>query len=96
MTARAKTTTWCRACHGTGRVDLPPSLQQALDFVRLEGSCTARELHLVMPDTTQTAANNRLEKLRELGWVTRTRALGRGWVYTLVGEKREKRTRRSA
>lgn len=77
----------CRTCCGTGRVEMVPSLRRTLDFLR-RGPATALELHRMELDAygsapSQQAFNNRLEELRELGFVGRARN-HRGWRYHLV------------
>lgn len=77
----------CRACRGTGRVDLVPSLRRVLDFLR-RGPATAIELRAMELETvgdapSANAFNNRLEELREYGFVGRARD-HRGWRYHLV------------
>lgn len=70
----------CRRCSGCGRVDLPEELQATLDVVRA-GPITARMLSKAMRGRSPTAANNRLEDLRALGFVTRAQH-GKAWFYT--------------
>lgn len=72
----------CRRCRGCGRVDLPQELQATLDLVRA-GALTAGAVAKIFRDRTPTAANNRLERLRELGFVIRMQA-GRNMVYEAV------------
>lgn len=71
----------CRRCGGCGRVDLPEELQATLDVVRA-GPITARMLSKAMRGRSSTAANNRLEDLRALGFVTRAQYDGKAWLYT--------------
>lgn len=70
----------CRKCHGTGKVALPLALLETLRAVPRDG-ITSYELNIShFPALTPNAQNNRLEELRELGFVTRIRE-GRFWRY---------------
>jgi len=68
----------CPKCNGSGRVFLPCLLNAVRQ--RLRGGRTAPELLDQFPGVGVTALNNRLEKLRALGLVTRKRE-GRAWRY---------------
>jgi hypothetical protein len=77
----------CRTCDGTGRVDLAPTLRWTLRYLR-RGAATAKELMAVELKRfgiapSQQAFNNRLEELREYGFVGRSRER-RGWRYHLT------------
>jgi hypothetical protein len=69
----------CSRCEGTGRVPLVPSLDETLRALA-RGPRTPSELSDAL-DVPGTAMNNRLEKLRALGLVTRWHAVSRGYVY---------------
>lgn len=73
----------CRACDGTGHVSLPAEMLNTMALLR-RGPITAPELRQYMPEGSRsaTAANNRLEVLRQLGFVER-RKEARRWVYSL-------------
>lgn len=79
----------CPTCHGEGRAPLWRTLQETLDLLRARGPLSATQLHemwqVAHPFDRRrvTAINNRLEELRDLGFVERERA-GRGWVYRAV------------
>lgn len=75
----------CPTCEGTGRVPLIPSLREALDMLSNHGAYTPPELALMI-GVSATAANNRLERLRSLGLVTRERVT-RGHSYTIAKGK---------
>ncbi len=74
----------CSRCSGTGRVDLPPELQATLTLLRQRGAMTPTQLHETMDFGGVTAANNRLETLRKLGFATRERIDGKRWKYSAV------------
>ncbi len=69
----------CSACGGCGNVELPPSLQVTLNYLRRNGSRKPSALAVTF-DTTLTAMINRLEKLRLLTLVDRVR-VARGYAY---------------
>lgn len=70
----------CAHCDGTGRVPLVPSLAMTLIRLRAMGPTRPGALARSL-GTGSTAMNNRLEKLRALGLVTRERHPQRGWIY---------------
>lgn len=72
----------CRSCGGTGAERLPLVLWDVLNLWDLGGEWAAPEVAAVL-DMTPTAANNRLESLRELGFVDRFKR-GKRWIYRLV------------
>lgn len=74
----------CSRCTGTGHVPLPPELQMTLDLLRKRGSLTAVALFGHMEYGGATAANNRLESLRRLGFARRERVNGKVWKYSPV------------
>jgi hypothetical protein len=78
----------CHACDGTGHVPLPSYLQRTLDILR-RGPLTSIELrrHMEKGRTGTGAANNRLEKLRRLGYCRRDLD-GKTWVYSLVVDRK--------
>jgi hypothetical protein len=72
----------CTACDGHGRVPLSQELQDSLDKVREGGVETAEDLWKTMAKGLwKTAAVNRLERLRTLGYLERTKR-GRTWHYS--------------
>lgn len=73
----------CDKCGGRGIVELSDSLDETLSLVPKRGTISAHELAAKIPGITANAQNNRLEKLRALGFVTRTRA-GKFWRYSRV------------
>ena len=73
----------CSSCGGTGHVPLVPSLSETLDALR-DGPRTAESLAHELNVWNTTAMNNRLEKLRALGLVSRVRVV-RGYVYAARG-----------
>ena len=79
----------CSCCDGTGQVGLPAILLRVLELVQ-EGHRSARDIYTVLKeegvDVKQTAINNRLEYLRQLGFLTRQK-VGRFNVYALVEQK---------
>ncbi|HNB46706.1 MAG TPA: hypothetical protein PLL72_21180 [Burkholderiaceae bacterium] len=72
----------CRSCGGSGKELLPRVLIDVLSLWDLAGTWTASEAAAVL-DSNATAINNRLEALRELGFLDRKR-VGRRWSYWLV------------
>jgi len=84
MTKRPKLP--CPKCDGTGKIPLPEPLLETLTFVRAakNGGVTASEAHAgLYPESIMgiTAFNNRLEELRSIGLVERTRC-GKTWKYS--------------
>lgn len=72
--------TTCQECNGTGKAQLSEPLTETLSYLG------RRHLHaaqLQIPGVTPNAINNRLEKLRELGFVQRVRQ-GRFMIYSRV------------
>jgi hypothetical protein len=74
----------CSRCSGTGIVRLPTELQASLDLLRKYGELTALLLWKSMTFGGVTAANNRLETLRQLGFAKRERVNGKVWKYSAV------------
>lgn len=81
-----KTNIRCTHCDGTGFVDIPFELKVALSYVKANKNATARGLYSISTGETitRTAANQRLERLRRAGLVTRQLS-GREYVYSLKG-----------
>lgn len=81
----------CSACHGRGRVPLPPMLLETLELLK-RGPATAGELkRRTKSKLGVTAWNNRLADLYRMGHVSRTAfsKAGRGkhgWLYSLPME----------
>lgn len=74
----------CEKCEGRGRHQLNPPLWETLKVLRRSKSAHAKQLCEVMPYQVQHAAmNNRLERLRDLGFVTRVR-VGAHLVYSPI------------
>lgn len=76
----------CPKCDGSGRVGLDPVFVQTLNVLKSLKSATASEVYQNSPDkefTVHTVANVRLEFLRNLGLVERTKR-GKFWVYSVV------------
>lgn len=71
----------CPECKGSGRIRLPIFLMQTLYMIPKGGSVTATELAKTHRDVAATAFNNRLERLRLLGFATRERD-GKFWRYS--------------
>lgn len=82
MTVAANETVCCSRCAGSGRVKLSPRYARTLAIIRSTGGLSAPDIARDMDDATTTAANNRLEKLRAWGFVTRERLELVGFVYT--------------
>ena len=76
----------CGACGGCGFVPLPPTLQATLDILRNGGGATVPLLARALR-VRPTAMNERVERLRRLGFVARERAV-RGWLYRPTGARR--------
>lgn len=72
-----KATIPCRHCEGSGKETLPEPLRQTL--MKL-GKKRATSEDLREEGVTREAINNRLEQLRELGFVSRERE-GRFFLY---------------
>lgn len=74
----------CTHCAGRGTVELPERLQETLNAVGR--GCTTDDLQRKIPAVTPTAQNNRLEMLRNLGFLTRNR-VGKFWFYAKTGKR---------
>ncbi len=73
----------CPTCKTPAKVPLGDELQATLDRIKPKMAFTAAQLHEKSKDCVSVnAMNNRLEKLRELSLLTRTRR-GRNWLYAL-------------
>jgi ribosomal protein S25 len=86
----------CEVCKGSGRVPLPAALQEVLDAVN-QGLNTAPAIWSHTSDRANigvTAINRRLERLTELGFVTRSKGPKRSNIYTPT--KRKHHGRRSS
>lgn len=77
----SKETIACSHCAGTGRMELPDVLASALTAVdgcgKADWSAAEMAYYLAIKPT---AANNRLELLRKLGFLSRTK-YGKTWRY---------------
>ncbi len=71
----------CDKCNGSGRIALSEHLQETLSLVQRGSNLCADDLHEILPNITRNAQNNRLERLRGLGLLTRTRH-GKFWRYS--------------
>ncbi len=76
----------CTACEGTGEVEMPPELRDTLALLRrspADAGKIAKQLGV-----SHNLVNNRLERLRTLGFATRARLDGRTWEYTATPRDR--------
>ena len=77
----------CPACKGCGRVALPENLKSIVAILKRRkpgAEVTAAELFVqAKGDGARSVFNNRLEKLRDTGLVTRRRESG-VWKYSLA------------
>jgi len=71
----------CPSCSGSGRSPLPEHLAETFALIPRRGSTCAEKLHDQLPGASPNAQNNRLEKLRALGLVSRVRD-GKRWKYS--------------
>lgn len=72
----------CPTCQGTGKVELEGALRETLArFTSKSLRLSANDLHEPSSGITKNAMNNRVEKLRRMGLLSRTRA-GRVWIYS--------------
>lgn len=72
----------CQKCEGTGQVAMSDELLATLQAVGRHSS-VEDVIKKVGWKHHPTAINNRLEFLRDAGFVTRTRE-GRAWIYSKV------------
>lgn len=74
----------CPRCEGAGEIPLSDALEDTLASLKEYGPMTAPNLRPLAKGSTltNTAVNNRLEDLRNLGFVERKRSR-RGWTYFL-------------
>lgn len=77
----------CRACDGRGRVPLPRESRETLALLRRRGASSGADVARAS-NIKHTAANQRLERLRGLGFVTRERD-GKEWIYTAVARPKD-------
>lgn len=72
----------CPKCKGTGISCLPDGLQETFDQFKIGLKMSAEALKARFPENEAniTAFNNRLESLRKLGLLARTRS-GKTWYY---------------
>lgn len=77
-----KPTMKCPNCAGTGRSSLPEALQETFDAIPKRGrQFRASDIQALVPGAvTVNAINNRLEALRDLGFLQRER-WGKYWLY---------------
>jgi len=73
----------CPTCNGHGESPLPEHLAETFALIPKRGSTCAEALHEQLPGASPNAQNNRLEKLRALGLVSRVRD-GKRWKYSRV------------
>jgi hypothetical protein len=79
--AKKATMIVCASCDGAGKTPLPDELQTTLDMFAGKARFTAADLHTKAQDSVSVnAMNNRVERLRGLGLLTRSRQ-GRNWLY---------------
>ena len=78
----------CPKCNGTGQFPIGSGLLDTLNILKAKGPRTATHVHAILDDRfiTVTAINQRLEDLRKLGLVLRTRK-GRQFVYYIAGQE---------
>lgn len=69
----------CEVCGGTGKRPLHESLRQTLSALPKKGFVVAQDLKFSGVGTN--GVNNRLERLREFGFVTREK-FGKYWRYS--------------
>lgn len=70
---------------------MPDVLQEVLKAVK-EGFRTASDIWEHRPmECDKTAINNRLERLRRYGYLSRKRGPGRAFIYTETPKKRKHR-----
>ena len=71
----------CPKCDGSGEIALFPELAEVYNCLRKAGAQSAPQLlKRIKAKVHPTAMNQRLERLRRLGLVERTR-MGREWQY---------------
>lgn len=73
----------CPKCDGKGTCSLPTVLRETLDSFGSRSILSAVNLVEASKAVTHSALNNRLEKLRTLGFLTRERD-GKLWKYRLA------------
>lgn len=71
----------CDKCEGKGTMEMPEGLLETLALIPKKAGVTTEEIHGKIPGITRNAQNNRLEKLRALGFVKRIRE-GKFWRYS--------------
>lgn len=72
----------CLCCNGSGKMQLPSSLWDTLLALKRRRNAHAAELlPFINDEVDATAINNRLERLRALGFVTR-RKRSKFWIYS--------------
>lgn len=76
----------CPRCGGSGEIELPLDLLEIFSKISKSGKATARALHADLTGITCSAVNNKLERLRKAGFVTRQRD-GRAWYYKIDERK---------
>ncbi len=69
----------CEVCGGTGKRPLHDSLLQTLTMLPRKGFAVANQL--TVPGVGANGINNRLERLRDFGFVKRER-FGKYWRYS--------------
>lgn len=62
-------------------MQLPEPLAETIGLIPKNGTITAHEIHQQIDGVSPNAQNNRLERLRALGFVKRAR-FGKFWRYS--------------
>lgn len=70
----------CHTCHGSGQEKLQEGLLETLQSL---GKSEAAACEIVAEGVSVNAVNNRLERLRAMGFVKRRRA-GKFWLYSRI------------
>lgn len=77
----------CPTCHSSGTILLGDAHFETLQKFKHQKQWTAPGLHKVATDgVTVGAINNRMEDLRKLGFLGRTRS-GKVWIYFRTGKR---------
>lgn len=77
----------CPKCNGDGKIPMPDELWEVLNVLRWHGPKCAEQVALEVDwFGHQTAINNRLEALRDMGLVKREKK-GRMWMYAVQSNK---------
>jgi len=80
----------CQSCKGTGLAEMADSLAETLGRFKAK-PLSAHDLYDPDAGVTINAMNNRLEKLRVAGFLSRNR-IGRHWFYAKKGGAAQRKT----